>query len=295
MKEIVATATEGGKSLQNVLKKRFPIGYIRRLFRKNGVRLNDRRSNPDSVVRSGDRIQLYVPFAERPKSRTNSDGRDLPLQILFENDEIIVINKPAGLAVHEGKGVLKRHSLLGMIEAKYGRGPGAPKLVHRLDKNTSGLLVIAKSAKTAEQLEDAFAQERIDKEYLCLLAGRVPVDTGRIDQPLLGREGKPSRAVTRFKVERRFSDTTVVRVKIETGRMHQIRLHFASMGHPVVMDDQYGDFGFNKRFRKRWGLRRQFLHASKLRIPLDGREHKWSAPLPEDLRKTLDALARAEL
>ncbi len=292
MEEIVAAASEGGKRLENVLKKRFPIGYIRRLFRKNGVRINGRRSTPESTVQPGDRIHIYIPFAEIPRHRANIVGPARDLQILYENDQILVINKPAGVAVHEGKTVLKRHTVIGMIEAKY-RNNGTSTLVHRLDKDTSGVLVVAKTAEAAEELEQAFEDGKIFKEYLCLLAGRLQDDTGRIDRPLPGREGKPSRAVTRFKVQKRFSDTTLVRVKIETGRKHQIRLHFSSLGHPVVMDQQYGDFSFNRRFRKRWGLRRQFLHASRLSIPFQGCEHRWSAPLPEDLTKTLDALARA--
>lgn len=293
MDEIVAAPTEGGKKLESVLKKRFSIGYVRQLFRKNGVRINGRRSSRESTVQPGDRIQIYVPSTGRPNSRTKGASPGPELEILFENDQVIVINKPAGMAVHEGKTILKRHSILGIIEAKYGRGASAPKLVHRLDKDTSGLLIIAKTPKAAEELETAFRQGKVYKEYLCLLAGRLQDNAGRIERPLPGREGKPVRAVTRFNVEKRFSDTTLVRVRIETGRMHQIRLHFSGLGYPLVMDHQYGDFNFNKRFRKSYGLGRQFLHASRLSLSFQGQEHTWSAPLPEDLKKTLDVLAQA--
>ena len=292
MEEIVATPSEGGKKLENVLKKRFPVGYVRRLFRKNGVRINGRRSSGESTVHPGDRIQIYLPFAETHPLRANPTRVKPELELLFEDAEVLVINKPAGLAVHEGKTVLKRDSILGIIEAKYGRAGGAPKLVHRLDKDTSGLLIVARTARTAEELESAFEQGKVYKQYLCLLAGLLQDNRGRIERPLPGREGKLVRAVTRFKVEKRFSDTTLVWVRTETGRMHQIRLHFSSLGYPVVMDNRYGAFDFNKHFRKRYGLRRQFLHARRLSLTLQGQTHTWSAPLPEDLKRTLAALSK---
>ena len=118
----------------------------------------------------------------------------------------------------------------------------------------------------------------------------VAENEGVIDSALPGRDGKPVRAVTRFKVEKRFSDTTLARVRIETGRMHQIRLHFARLGYPVVLDDQHGDFAFNKRFRKQYGLKRQFLHASSLTLDYGGKKRTWTAPIPEDLAATLRAL-----
>ena len=125
--------------------------------------------------------------------------------------------------------------------------------MHRLDKDTSGVLLIAKDESTAAELEAIFAEDKdAEKEYLCLVAGRLQDNQGRIDFALPGREGAPVRALTRFKVLERFSQTTLVRVNIETGRMHQIRLHFAELGYPVVLDDQHGDFNFNKQFRKKY-------------------------------------------
>jgi 23S rRNA pseudouridine955/2504/2580 synthase len=291
MQEISITAADGSKTLENFLKKQFPIGYIRKLFRKNGVRLNGQRPKPDDLIAAGDCIQLYIPFEESPQS----GGRDAPvkteLEIIFEDEEMIVLNKPPGIAVHEGKGVLKRHSLLGMLEARYRSQGITPRLVHRLDKDTSGLLIVAKKETVARQLESLFADGRVGKEYLCLLAGRLQQNEGTIDFRLPGREGKAVHALTRFRVVRRFSETTFVRATIATGRMHQIRLHFARYGHPVVMDDQHGNFSFNKKFRKAYGLRRQFLHASRLSLEYGGKRQSWTSPLPADLAKTLERLA----
>jgi 23S rRNA pseudouridine955/2504/2580 synthase len=290
LQEISITAGESSKKLENFLKKRFPIGYVRKLFRKNGVRLNGKRSKPGDLIAPGDCIQLYIPFEKSPPSGRQNATPHGNLEIMFEDDEIIVLNKPAGIAAHEGKDVLKRHSLLGMLEARYRPQGIAPRLVHRLDKETSGVLIAAKKEESARQFENWFADGSVQKEYVCLLVGRLRQDGGTIDFPLPGREGKTVRALTRFRVSKRFSDATMVRVNIATGRMHQIRLHFARYGHPVVMDDEHGDFSYNKRFRKTYGLRRQFLHASNLTIDHRGKRRSWTAPLPADLAKTLELL-----
>ncbi|MGH7854839.1 MAG: RluA family pseudouridine synthase [Candidatus Binatia bacterium] len=289
MREIVLPAKETPKKLENFLKKEFPIGYVRKLFRKNGVRINSRRAREDDVVRAGDRIQLYVPFEATKKTLTPSRSSS-GFETIFEDEALLVINKPTGIAVHEGRTVSKRESILGILENRYRDSAIAPRLVHRIDKGTSGLLMIAKNQQTAEEMEDIFESGEVGKEYLCLVVGRVRSTDGEIDFPLPGREGSPVRALTRFRVVKRFSETTLVRVQIETGRLHQIRLHFAKLGYPVVMDDQHGDFGFNKRFRKEYGLKRQFLHAEKLKIKYRGKQRAWTAPLANDLKQVLPLL-----
>jgi 23S rRNA pseudouridine955/2504/2580 synthase len=292
--ELVVPATETDKKLQTFLKSRFPIGYVRKLFRKNGLRVNGNRSKPDDLVRAGDRIRLYIPFEKTIRHRDTTPFAPPKFSVIYEDPRLLVINKPAGIAVHEGKRVLKRHSLIGALESRY-REPGVtPQLVHRLDKDTSGVLLIAKDELTRQELEAIFAEGRdVEKEYLCLVAGRLQDNQGQIDLPLPGREGVPVRALTRFKVLDRFSQTTLARVSIESGRMHQIRLHFAAIGYPVVLDDQHGDFAFNKQFNKKFRLKRQFLHASRLEIKHGGKRRVWSAPTPPDLQKVIEAL-RAE-
>ena len=291
--EIVVPAAESDKKLQTFLRSRFPIGYVRKLFRKNGLRVNGKRSKPEDLVRAGDRIRLYIPFE---KTVRHSDAPPLVrrFSVIYEDSKLLVINKPSGIAVHEGEHVLKRQSVIGALERIYREQGVSPKLVHRLDKDTSGVLLVAKDELTASELEAIFAGDKeAQKEYLCLVAGRLQNNHGRVDLALPGREGAPVRALTRFEVLNRFSQTTLARVNIETGRMHQIRLHFAAIGYPVVLDDQHGDFNFNKQFSKKYGLKRQFLHASRLEIKYGGKKHVWSAPTPPDLQKVIDAL-RAE-
>jgi 23S rRNA pseudouridine955/2504/2580 synthase len=288
--EIVVPPGESAKNLENFLRKSFPLGYIRKLFRKNAVRLDGRRSKPDQVVTAGQRVQLFIPFERRIGARPAAGPAPSGFIPIFEDKDLLVVNKPPGIAVHEAKDILKRHTLIGRLESRYRPRGISVRLVHRLDRDTSGLLLVAKNERTAEELESRFASGGVAKKYVCLVAGRIPQNHGTIDTSLPGRQGHSVRAVTRFAVVRRFSDTTLLQVTIETGRMHQIRLHFAHEGYPVVMDDQHGDFGFNRRFRSRYGLKRQFLHASRLSLEYRGRRRVWTAPLPADLQTTLGRL-----
>jgi 23S rRNA pseudouridine955/2504/2580 synthase len=290
MEEIVVPADESIKKLENFLKKTFPIGYVRKLFRKNAVRLDGRRSKPDAPVKPGQRIQLFIPFDARATGGPGIAAPQTEFNVIFEDDQLLVVDKPAGIAVHEARDIPKRQTLIGKLEPSYRRNGVALRLVHRLDKDTSGLLLIAKSDRVAEELESRLASGGVGKEYICLVAGRVPNNQGTIDTPLPGRQGHLVRAVTRFTVEKRCSETTLLRVAIGTGRMHQIRLHFAALGYPVVMDDQHGDFAFNRKFRTRYGLKRQFLHAARLCLEHAGRKRVFTAPLPSDLQEALNRL-----
>lgn len=290
MREIVVQRGEPAKKLENFLKKQFPIGYVRKLFRKNGVRVNDHRAKPHDSLHAGDRVQIYIPFEKKAPKATQAPS--VPkIDAIYEDENLLVIDKPAGLAVHESKSDRKKDTILGILENRYRDGSVRPLLVHRLDKDTSGLLAIAKNSKTAAELESAFETGKVDKQYLCLVTGRLPNNEGTVELPLPGREGHTVRALTHYRVIKRFSETTLVRVIIETGRLHQIRLHFAKLGYPVVMDDQHGDFGFNKKFRKEYGLKRQFLHAEKLRLSYAGKLREWTAPLPTDLEAIVTSLS----
>lgn len=291
MQEIIVPVGESVKKLANYLKKQFPIGYVRKLFRRNGVRLNGRRAKADESIRDGDRIQLYIPF-ESQSTKPTQNISSPEFEIIYEDEALLVLSKPAGIAVHEGKTVRKRDTIEGVIETKYRASKFRPRLVHRLDKDTSGLLLLAKSERALAELENHFETGATEKEYLCLVAGRLHANEGKIEFPLPGRDGTPVRALTHFHVVKRYPETTLVRVSIETGRLHQIRLHFTQLGYPVVMDDQHGDFDFNKRFRKHYGLKRQFLHAAKLTINYRGKRYSWSAPLAEDLDQALKRIEK---
>lgn len=259
-------------------------------MRKNGVRVNGCITKAGAILAPGDRLEFYIPFEKPAKYPLPAHRLRPQLDVIFEDEAVLVINKPAGIAVHEARGILKRDTVIGILESRYRAERIVPRLVHRLDKDTSGVLVVAKGEKAGRELEACFKDEKIEKEYLCLVAGRIQDKEGKITMPLPGREGKPVRALTCFKIEKRFSETTFLRVWIATGRMHQIRLHFAGLGYPIVMDDQHGDFGFNKRFRKLYGLKRQFLHAVRLTLQYGGKKRTWVAPLPADLQQTLNAL-----
>lgn len=287
MREIQIPAQDGEKKLESFLRKQFPISYVRKLFRKNGVRVNGRRGKPDGLIRAGDRVQLFIPFEAQPRA-VNAKQE---LAIVFENEELMVIDKPAGLAVHEAKGILRRDTAIGQLEAKFRARRIQPRLVHRIDRDTSGLLLVAKNKQLAQALEALFENKNVEKLYLALVAGRLQQAAGTIDLPLPGRDEQPVPAITHFQVSRRFSETTLVEARIDTGRMHQIRLHFAKLGHPVVMDQRHGDFAFNRIFRKEYGLKRQFLHAAKLSLVYRGKKRLWNAPLPQDLTDVLAQLS----
>lgn len=288
---LIVAKHQSDKKLENFLTRSFPIGYVRKLFHKNAVRLNGKRAKARDPVQPGDRVELFIPFEPKTSHAERPRAKPPGIDVLFENAEFLAINKPAGLAVHEAKAITKNRTLLGLLESSYRDAPFKPRLVHRLDMDTSGVLLVAKNDEAKREIETLFEQGNVAKEYLCLVVGRPARNSGTIDFPLSGREGRPVRAVTHFRVERRFSATTLVRVTTETGRMHQIRLHFAKLGYPVVLDSQHGDFSFNKLFRKRFALKRQFLHAARLSMIYRGKSYTWAAPLPVDLSRTLGALA----
>jgi 23S rRNA pseudouridine955/2504/2580 synthase len=285
MREIVLPENEAPRTLEKFLLRKFPIGYVRKVFRKDGARINGRRAKDTDLVRGGDRVQLFTPFAP---GRMSSP---IPkIATIFEDAALLVIDKPAGLAVHEGETVGKAKSLLGVLENRYRAAGVTPRLVHRLDKDTSGLMLVAKNAETYDRLAGAFESRDVGKDYVCLLAGRLGSSEGTIDVPLPGRQGHLVSALTRYRVVKRFSEATLARATIATGRLHQIRLHFAKLGYPVVLDEQHGDFAFNRRFRREYGLKRQFLHAERLKIAYEGGLREWRAPLPHDLQQVLRKL-----
>jgi 23S rRNA pseudouridine1911/1915/1917 synthase len=219
-----------------------------------------------------------------------------PFQVAYEDEHLLVVDKPAGVVVHPARG----HAQGTLSQALAGRaGGGAPEragVVHRLDRDTSGLLVVARTEPVHRALRAQMARREITREYLALVEGRPPARTGTIDAPI-GRDRRrrtrhstdtddPRAAITHFSLERALPATSLLRVRLETGRTHQIRVHLEAIGHPVCGDPEYGT-------ADRLGLRRQFLHAARLAFahPADGRRVDVSSPLPADLR---EALRRAE-
>ncbi len=219
-----------------------------------------------------------------------------PFTIAFQDEHLIVIDKAPGVVVHPARG--HREDTLAQLLAPLLAGGEAERagIVHRLDRDTSGLLVVARSDEAHRRLQAALAARLIEREYLALVEGRPPARTGTIEAPI-GRDPRvrtrmavggsaPREARTHFTLERALVGTTLLRLRLETGRTHQIRVHLRAIGHPVAGDPEYGTAGL-------LGLERQFLHATRLSFdhPLGGERIDVGSPLPADLR---DALARAE-
>jgi 23S rRNA pseudouridine1911/1915/1917 synthase len=219
---------------------------------------------------------------------------DAELPIVFEDDDLLVIDKPAGLVVHPAPG----HSgptVVSLLEGRAGGGvEGRPGIVHRLDKDTSGLMIVARNDEAHRALSAQIKERRVRREYLAMVEGGLGSRTGTIDAPLgRDRRRRNRRAVrgagerearTHFEVVETLPEDTLARVTLETGRTHQIRVHFAAIGHPVAGDREYGA-------RDRHGLRRQFLHAAGLALahPRTGEELELSSELPRDLSEALES------
>ena len=223
---------------------------------------------------------------------------DVPFGVAYEDDHLLVVDKPAGVVVHPARG----HWGGTLSQALAGRAAGGEAgragIVHRLDRETSGLLVVAKSEAVHRALKAALQRRELTREYLALVEGRPPARTGTIDAPI-GRDRRvrtrmstdtddPREARTHFVLERALPATTLLRVWLETGRTHQIRAHLQAIGHPVVGDPEYGTAGL-------LGLERQFLHAARLAFvhPVTGEPVDVSSPLPDELRRALDRAAAA--
>jgi 23S rRNA pseudouridine1911/1915/1917 synthase len=263
-----------------------------RLIAAGRVLVDDGPAAKGHRVRGGERI--VVDEAE-PQPRAPGDGAAAALQIAYEDEHLIVVDKPAGVVVHPARG----HREGTLAQALAGRAAGGEDawragIVHRLDRNTSGLLVVAKSDEVHRRLKAALAARDIRREYLALVEGRPPARSGTIEAPI-GRDRRhrtlmstdgdaPKPAITHFELERALPQATLLRVRLQTGRTHQIRVHLRAIGHPVCGDRDYGRAGV-------YGLERQFLHAARLAFdhPLTGAPLDIVSALPPDLERALAA------
>ncbi|MES9872189.1 MAG: 23S rRNA pseudouridine(955/2504/2580) synthase RluC [Candidatus Sedimenticola sp. 6PFRAG7] len=287
--------------LMNVLKG-VPRSYIYRILRKGEVRVNKGRIKASYRLQEGDLIRIPpVRIAEKqePGKPDKRTIERLEGAVLFEDKRILVLNKPSGLAVHGGSGLS-----YGVIEALRILRPDERQLelVHRLDRDTSGCLLIAKKRSALRRLHELLRENRVDKRYLALVSGRFPQDKVKVDAPLLKNtlkggervvrvDPKGKEAKTHFYVVKRFPDCTLVEAKLLTGRTHQIRVHAAHLGTPILGDTKYGDVQANRDMRER-GLKRLFLHARQLRFRLqdDEKDLVIEAPLEPALEKLLEDL-----
>jgi 23S rRNA pseudouridine955/2504/2580 synthase len=293
-----------GQRIDNFLRtqlKGLPKGVIYKLLRTGQVRVNKRRIKAEYRVQNGDEIRIP------PLKNAQAEGEvqvppgllaDLGSWIIYEDEWLLALNKPAGLAVHRGSGVS-----FGAIDVLRQARPNAPfmELVHRLDRETSGCLLIAKQRDTLMELHDLIRDHKINKLYLALVAGRWKGGERMIETSLQLEKQEGHRkvrveeegrlAISRFKPLKRYDSATLMEVEIKTGRTHQIRVQAAHLNHPILGDRKYGDYGLNRDWKKK-GLHRMFLHAHRLsfQMPVSGRKYSFEAPLDTELETLLSEL-----
>jgi 23S rRNA pseudouridine955/2504/2580 synthase len=307
VKNLTVDEESAGQRLDNFLLRHLkgvPKTHVYRIIRTGEVRINKGRASADTRVQTGDLVRMPPVRVSTPSPDAPvAPGREFP--ILFEDDQMLAIDKPAGVAVHGGSGVS-----FGVIEQLRQARPGARmlELVHRLDRDTSGVLLVAKKRSALTRLQDQFRDRETGKTYLALVKGQWPTNKKVIDLPLqryllpsgVGEgerrvriahkdDANAQRAITLVRVGRLVGDYSLLEVTIKTGRTHQIRVHLASQGYPIVGDDKYGDFELNKRMSAQ-GLKRMFLHAWRLQFvhPQLGKPQTLQADLPPELQQLID-------
>ena len=269
---------------------------VQRLIDEEKITINGKIVKSSYKVQYGDRIEIE----EEPAKEIELKAQDIPLEILYEDDDIIVVNKPKGMVVHPANGnpdgtlvnaimSICKDSLSGI------GGEIRPGIVHRLDKNTSGAIIIAKNDKAHINLSEQLKNHEIKKTYIALVRGVVKENNASINMPI-GRSKKDRKkmdvdkngkeAITHFKVMKRYKDSTLLEINIETGRTHQIRVHLSHIGYPIIGDDVYSNG------KNRWNIEGQCLHAKELEFkhPITGKKMHIEAELPEYFKKILEEL-----
>ena len=311
--EITAATTDAGQRLDRVVATYCPElsrTRVQELIAEGLVLLNGKAVKDSHKVHASDRIEVVA----QPRAPLHAEAESIPLNVLYEDDDVVAINKPAGMTVHAGAG--NSHGTL--VNALLGRGqslsqtadPLRPGIVHRLDKETSGILLVAKSDFAHARLAEAFRERTIQKTYLALVQGLLEEDRGRIKLAIardpswrtrmtakrasLLPNSRPAR--TDWQVLARIASATLLEVKLHTGRTHQIRVHFSAIHHPIVGDTLYGAAGQLHAGRTSLpSLGRNFLHSAKIAFthPRTGQLIQLTAPLPAELHAYLEKLSAA--
>lgn len=277
--------------LAKVFKERYSREEIKRSVQKGEVKVNGKSVPPRHLLKIGDRIEGDISVST--PSRLSPE--DTPLKVIYEDDELLVIDKPAGMVVHPGAG----HKQGTLVNALLGRGSKLssvggterPGIVHRLDKETSGLMVVAKTNTAHRGLQSQFADRSFSKTYLAIVKGHVEFEEGHVDQPIgrhlkirqkmaVSRAETAREAETRYRVMKRFKYATLLEIKLLTGRTHQIRVHMAHIGYPVIGDELYGTKG---------AFTRHALHAARIQFihPKSGKLMKFESEMPDDFKAML--------
>jgi 23S rRNA pseudouridine1911/1915/1917 synthase len=311
--QIAVEAGDAGMRLDRIVVKECPElsrTRVQELIEVGLVRLNGKSAKDSHKVRAGDVIEVVA----QPRAPLQAEAESIPLEVLYEDDDVIAINKPAGMMVHAGAG----NSRGTLVNALLGRGealsqaddPLRPGIVHRIDKDTSGILLVAKNDFAHAKLAEGFRLRTIKKTYLALVQGLLKEERGRIELPIARDPNRRSRmtakdagllpnsraARTDWRVLARIDTTTLVEVQLHSGRTHQIRVHFSALKHPVVGDTLYGAAGqLHVGSGTLPALGRNFLHAAKIGFPQprNGETIQVAAPLPEELYTFLGKLAKA--
>ena len=300
-------AESAGQRVDNYLTKRLkgvPKSHIYRILRSGEVRINSRRVGPDYKVQEGDRLRLPPLRTARPAAATgHAPWPRLKAAVLYEDEWLLAINKPAGMAVHGGSGISR-----GVVEQLRLERPDARflELVHRLDRDTSGVLLLAKRRSSLLALHRQLREGAVRKLYRVLVKGRWHVDQRSVKLPLhkyvlpsgerrvaVKNDGLPAHTV--FRLQKSWPAYSLLEADLKTGRTHQIRVHLAHVGYPVAGDDKYGDFTLNKLLARQ-GLKRMFLHAGETAFthPQSGATLALVAPLPPELQAFLAILDAGE-
>ena len=273
---------------------------VQKLIKENRVFVNGKNEKESYKIKVNDNITIQI---EEPKS-SKLEAQDIPLNIIYEDNDIIVINKPKGMVVHPGNGNPDNTLVNAVLAHCKGSLSGIggeirPGIVHRIDKDTSGLIIVAKNDKSHINLSEQIKNHEVTKIYTALVKGNISEDEATIDMPI-GRDKKDRKkmsvtrdgkeAVSHIKVVKRYGNYTLIRVKIDTGRTHQIRVHMAKIGHPVVGDEVYSS-GKNE-----FGVKGQMLHSTilKFKHPISGKEIMLEAPLPQYFEDVLRKLDKSE-
>jgi 23S rRNA pseudouridine1911/1915/1917 synthase len=297
-RELIAGADAAGARLDRWLAEHAALGSraaVERLIERGGVLVDGAPAAKSLRLAGGERIELAEGEGAAPEAGPEQ-GAEVEIPVVYADDDVLVVDKPAGVVTHPAPGVTGP-TLVAALRARGLRGgddPQRPGVVHRLDRDTSGLLVLARSDEAFAALGEQMRARRIEREYRALVRGRPPSRRGTIDAPIgrdrtdIGRMAVGGRgerpAVTHFELDEPLAGASLLRLRLETGRTHQIRVHLAAIGHPVLGDPVYGVPG------AQLGLRRQFLHAARLAFahPRDGRRVELESALPPDLAAALE-------